>query len=54
MGTPVSSTNKADYHDITEILLKVALNINTLTPYIKCITCTKNVCHLPVIYVTST
>ena len=25
-GTPVSSTNKADRHDITEILLKVALN----------------------------
>jgi hypothetical protein len=25
-GTPVSSTNKADCHDITEILLKVALN----------------------------
>jgi hypothetical protein len=26
-GTPVSSTNKTDRHDITEILLKVALNI---------------------------
>jgi hypothetical protein len=25
-GTPVSSTNKNDSHDITEILLKVALN----------------------------
>jgi hypothetical protein len=25
-GTPFSSTNKADRHDITEILLKVALN----------------------------
>jgi hypothetical protein len=24
--TPVSSTNKSDHHDITEILLKVALN----------------------------
>jgi hypothetical protein len=24
-GTPVSSTNKTDCHDITEILLKVAL-----------------------------
>jgi hypothetical protein len=23
---PVSSTNKADHHDITEILLRVALN----------------------------
>ena len=25
-GTPVSSTNKTDRHDITEILLKVELN----------------------------
>ena len=25
-GTPVSSTNKSDRHDITEILFKVALN----------------------------
>jgi hypothetical protein len=25
-GTPVSSTNKTDCHDVTEILLKVALN----------------------------
>ena len=25
-GTPVTSTNKTDHHDITEILLKVALN----------------------------
>jgi hypothetical protein len=25
-GPPVSSTNKTDHHDITEILLKVALN----------------------------
>jgi hypothetical protein len=24
--SPVSSTNKTDHHDITEILLKVALN----------------------------
>jgi hypothetical protein len=29
-GTPISSTNKTDRHDITEILLKVALN--TITP----------------------
>jgi hypothetical protein len=28
-GTPVSSTNKTDCHDITEILLKVA--IKTIT-----------------------
>jgi hypothetical protein len=26
-GTPVSSSNKTDGHNITEILLKVALNI---------------------------
>jgi hypothetical protein len=33
LGTPVSFTNKTDRHDITEILLKVALNtINQ--PYI--------------------
>jgi hypothetical protein len=30
-GTPVSSTYKTDRHDITDILLKVALNIITLT-----------------------
>jgi hypothetical protein len=30
-GTPVSSTNKTDRQDITEILLKVALNIITPT-----------------------
>jgi hypothetical protein len=29
MGTPVSSTNKTDYHEITVILLKVALNTIT-------------------------
>ena len=27
MGTPVSSNNKTDRHDITKILLKVALSI---------------------------
>jgi hypothetical protein len=31
-GTPVSSTNKTDRYDITEILLKVALNIITVNP----------------------
>ena len=30
-GTLVSSTNKTDSHDITEILLKVAFNTITLT-----------------------
>ena len=38
-GTPFSSTNKTDRHDITEILLKVVLNtINQTKPttlYIK-------------------
>ena len=34
----VSSTNKTDYHDITEILLKVALNTITLTLPIKSVT----------------
>jgi hypothetical protein len=29
-GTPVSSTNKTDCHNITEILLKVALKIINL------------------------
>ena len=29
-GPPVSSTNKTDHHDITEILLKVALSCITL------------------------
>jgi hypothetical protein len=34
-GTFVSSTNKTDHHDITEVLLKVALNtINQPTNYI--------------------
>ena len=32
LGTPVSSTNKTDRHDITEILLKVALNTIILIP----------------------
>jgi hypothetical protein len=30
-GTAVSSTNKNDCHDITEILLKVALNFIRVT-----------------------
>ena len=33
-GTAVSSTNKADRHDIATILLKVALNTITLTPHL--------------------
>jgi len=31
LGIPVSSINKTDCHNITEILLKVALNTITLT-----------------------
>jgi hypothetical protein len=31
LGIQVSSTNKTDRHNITEILLKVALNTITLT-----------------------
>ena len=31
-GTPVSSTNKTDHHDIPEILLKVALNTIIVSP----------------------
>jgi hypothetical protein len=34
-GTPVSSTNKTDCYDITEKLLKVALNtINQTKPFL--------------------
>ena len=33
-GTPISSTNKTDRHNVTEILLKVALNTITITPKI--------------------
>jgi hypothetical protein len=32
-STLVFSTKKNDCHDITEILLEVALNTTTLTPY---------------------
>ena len=32
LGTPVSSTNKIDHHDITEIVLKVALLTIIITP----------------------
>jgi hypothetical protein len=34
-GTPVSSTNKTDHHDIAEILLKVTLNIINSNPDIE-------------------
>ena len=38
-GTPVSSTNKTDSHDINEILLKVAVNTLTVTVYISFAIC---------------
>jgi hypothetical protein len=41
LGTPVSSTNKTDHHDITEILLKVALNTITLTLTLESFECEK-------------
>jgi hypothetical protein len=34
--TLISSINKTDHHDITELLLKVALSTINLTLYIKC------------------
>jgi hypothetical protein len=36
LDTRVSSTNKTDSHDITEILLKVALTAITLTQMFAC------------------
>ena len=36
LGTPVCFTSKTDCHDITEILLKVALNTITLTMFPWC------------------
>jgi hypothetical protein len=35
-GTPISSTNKTNHHDITEILLKVLLNTIILFPESTC------------------
>jgi hypothetical protein len=32
LGTQISSTDKTDSHDITEILFKVVFNTTTLTP----------------------
>ena len=37
-GIPVSSINKTDRHDVTEILLKVALNTITLPQTLICMT----------------
>jgi hypothetical protein len=35
VGTPVPSTNKSDHHDISEILLKVALSTIKIKRYTK-------------------
>ena len=49
VGTPVSSTDKTDRHDIAEILLKVALNIINLThlclDLAVCVKCCFNYCN---------
>jgi hypothetical protein len=49
-GTPVSSTNKSDQHDLTEILMKVALNTIPLYPptFIYMAGLDINVCPIPV------
>jgi len=51
-GTPVSSTNKTDRHDIAEILLKVALNTvkQTNKHMITCILCSQFVSDAVLIY----
>ena len=38
-GIPVSSINKTDCHDITEMFLKVVLNTITLIQFLKNILC---------------
>jgi hypothetical protein len=54
-GRPVSSTNKTDRHDITEILLKVALNtikqkiIRQMFVQLSNFTLSHNVVHLALI-----
>jgi hypothetical protein len=42
LGTPVSSTNKTDRHDVTEILMKVALNTISQQYHIICM---QNIYH---------
>ena len=42
LGTPVSSTNKTDRHDVTEILMKVALNTISHQYHIICM---QNIYH---------
>ena len=40
--SPVSSTNKTDRHDVTEILLKVVLNTINQTKPLSSLVCTEN------------
>jgi hypothetical protein len=42
-GTPVSSTNKTDCHNITEILLKVALNTKSIKKIYKILLMMRNI-----------
>ena len=48
-GTPVSSNNETDRHDITEILLKVTLSSTTSNPVNFCKIC-HDMCVLNVLY----
>jgi hypothetical protein len=48
-GILVSSTNKTDHHDITEILLKVVLNTINLQPYLV-INCNRIATPIAIIY----
>ena len=48
-GTPVSSTNKTDHHDINEILLKVVLNTIKQTNIINWMIYELRVTRLPII-----
>jgi hypothetical protein len=47
----IMPTNKANRHDITEILLKVALNTITLIPYIIMMVVNPTTIRSPLIYV---
>jgi hypothetical protein len=47
VGTPVSFTNKTDRHDISEILLKVALSTLALVPSEYLLSSTLDVLHIP-------
>ena len=51
-GTPMSSPNNTDRHDITEILLKVALNIISLAPSVTKLLLLVNYCNSLVLYCT--